>query len=133
MELELPVDRPDGDQFQVVNTAGVVQDNSGQLYKLYLLKSNKLATNIKISMLQIPNSGARTHHIVQHHGRRRLHIHAAGPALLLLLGTEKYGIPAELLGELDWCVEIPQQGRTRSMNVQTAAAVVLYDVVRARA
>lgn len=49
---------------------------------------------------------------------------------LLLLGTEKFGIPAELLGELDWCVEIPQKGRTRSMNVQTAAAVVLYDVVR---
>jgi len=49
---------------------------------------------------------------------------------VLLLGTEKYGIPAELLGELDWCVEIPQKGRTRSMNVQTAAAVVLYEACR---
>lgn len=48
--------------------------------------------------------------------------------VLLLMGTEKFGIPAELLGELDWCVEIPQKGMTRSMNVQTAAAVVLYDV-----
>jgi tRNA guanosine-2'-O-methyltransferase len=49
---------------------------------------------------------------------------------VLLLGTEKYGIPAELLGELDRCVEIPQKGRTRSMNVQTAAAVVLYEACR---
>jgi tRNA guanosine-2'-O-methyltransferase len=49
---------------------------------------------------------------------------------VLLLGTEKFGIPAELLGELDWCVEIPQKGRTRSMNVQTAAAVVLYEACR---
>jgi len=52
------------------------------------------------------------------------------PKTLLLLGTEKFGIPAELLGELDWCVEIPQKGITRSMNVQTAAAVVLYEAVR---
>jgi tRNA guanosine-2'-O-methyltransferase len=51
---------------------------------------------------------------------------------VLLLGTEKFGIPAELLGELDWCVEIPQLGVTRSMNVQTAAAVVLYEVCRQR-
>ncbi|KAA8914831.1 hypothetical protein FN846DRAFT_238449 [Sphaerosporella brunnea] len=49
---------------------------------------------------------------------------------VLLLGTEKFGIPAELLGELDWCVEIPQKGKTRSMNVQTAAAVVLYEACR---
>jgi tRNA guanosine-2'-O-methyltransferase len=49
---------------------------------------------------------------------------------VLLLGTEKFGIPAGLLGELDWCVEIPQKGRTRSMNVQTAAAVVLYEACR---
>jgi tRNA guanosine-2'-O-methyltransferase len=49
---------------------------------------------------------------------------------VLLLGTEKFGIPAELLGELDCCVEIPQKGMTRSMNVQTAAAVVLYEVTR---
>lgn len=49
---------------------------------------------------------------------------------VLVLGTEKSGIPAELLGELDWCVEIPQKGVTRSMNVQTAAAVVLYEAVR---
>lgn len=49
---------------------------------------------------------------------------------VLLLGTEKFGIPPELLGELDACVEIPQSGFTRSMNVQTAAAVVLYECCR---
>lgn len=50
--------------------------------------------------------------------------------VVLLLGSEKYGIPAELLAELDLCVEIPQKGETRSMNVQTAAAVVLYEFCR---
>lgn len=50
--------------------------------------------------------------------------------VVLLLGSEKFGIPAELLAELDLCVEIPQKGETRSMNVQTAAAVVLYEFCR---
>lgn len=50
--------------------------------------------------------------------------------VVLLLGSEKFGIPAELLAELDICVEIPQKGETRSMNVQTAAAVVLYEFCR---
>lgn len=50
--------------------------------------------------------------------------------VVLLLGSEKFGIPAELLAELDICVEISQKGETRSMNVQTAAAVVLYEFCR---
>ncbi|KAI5806946.1 hypothetical protein EDC01DRAFT_7245 [Geopyxis carbonaria] len=49
---------------------------------------------------------------------------------VLVLGTEKFGIPADLLVELDSCVEIPQTGVTRSMNVQTAAGVVLYECFR---
>ncbi|KAL7270903.1 hypothetical protein RUND412_006375 [Rhizina undulata] len=49
---------------------------------------------------------------------------------VLVLGSEKWGIPPELLNELDSCVEIEQVGETRSMNVQTAAAVVLWEVWR---
>ncbi|KAI9763297.1 MAG: hypothetical protein M1840_000779 [Geoglossum simile] len=49
---------------------------------------------------------------------------------VLLLGSEREGIPALLLSEMDVCVEIPQKGQTRSMNVQTAAAVVLYEYTR---
>jgi tRNA guanosine-2'-O-methyltransferase len=49
---------------------------------------------------------------------------------VLVLGSEREGIPALLLSEMDVCVEIPQTGQTRSMNVQTAAAVVLYEYTR---
>lgn len=49
---------------------------------------------------------------------------------VLLLGGEREGIPALLLSEMDVCVEVPQKGQTRSMNVQTAAAVVLYEYTR---
>lgn len=45
---------------------------------------------------------------------------------LILLGKEKEGIPGELLAELDFCVEIKQVGVIRSMNIQTATAVVVH-------
>lgn len=46
---------------------------------------------------------------------------------VLMLGSEREGIPAGLLGEVDLCVEIRQRGETRSLNVQTAAAVVCFE------
>jgi tRNA guanosine-2'-O-methyltransferase len=45
---------------------------------------------------------------------------------LFLLGREAEGIPGELLSELDYCVEIRQVGVIRSMNIQTATAVLVH-------
>uniref|UniRef100_A0A8C9QTU9 tRNA (guanosine(18)-2'-O)-methyltransferase TARBP1 n=1 Tax=Scleropages formosus TaxID=113540 RepID=A0A8C9QTU9_SCLFO len=44
---------------------------------------------------------------------------------LLLLGNEREGIPANLLQLLDVCVEIPQHGVTRSLNVHVSAALLI--------
>ncbi|CCD23372.1 tRNA (guanosine(18)-2'-O)-methyltransferase NDAI_0B03380 [Naumovozyma dairenensis CBS 421] len=44
---------------------------------------------------------------------------------LILLGTEAHGIPGPLLNELDLCLEIKQFGVIRSMNIQTATAVIV--------
>lgn len=49
---------------------------------------------------------------------------------VLVLGAEREGIPALVLGDCDLLVEIPQSGVTRSLNVQTAAACVLYEYCR---
>lgn len=49
---------------------------------------------------------------------------------VLVVGSEKEGIPAAVLTECDVLVEIPQMGVTRSLNVQTAVAVVLFEYVR---
>ncbi|KAK3680241.1 hypothetical protein LTR78_000619 [Recurvomyces mirabilis] len=49
---------------------------------------------------------------------------------VLIIGGEKEGIPALVLGECDLLVEIPQQGITRSLNVQTAAGIVLFEYTR---
>jgi tRNA guanosine-2'-O-methyltransferase len=45
---------------------------------------------------------------------------------LILLGKEKEGVPGDLLAELDFCVEIKQVGVIRSMNIQTATAVIVH-------
>lgn len=45
---------------------------------------------------------------------------------LILLGKEKEGVPGDLLAELDFCVEIKQVGVIRSMNIQTATAVLVH-------
>lgn len=45
---------------------------------------------------------------------------------LIVLGTEAHGIPGPLLSELDLCLEIRQFGVVRSMNIQTATAVIVH-------
>ncbi|KAF2718110.1 hypothetical protein K431DRAFT_231619 [Polychaeton citri CBS 116435] len=49
---------------------------------------------------------------------------------ILVLGSEREGVPALVLSECDLLVEIPQQGITRSLNVQTAASIVLFEYTR---
>lgn len=49
---------------------------------------------------------------------------------LLLLGNEREGIPANLLQLVDVCVEIPQQGITRSLNVHVSAALLVWEYTR---
>ncbi|XP_029030988.1 probable methyltransferase TARBP1 isoform X2 [Betta splendens] len=51
---------------------------------------------------------------------------------LLLLGNEREGIPANLLQTLDVCVEIPQQGVIRSLNVHVSAALLIWEYTRQR-
>ncbi|EFA86070.1 tRNA/rRNA methyltransferase SpoU family protein [Heterostelium album PN500] len=46
---------------------------------------------------------------------------------LLLLGQEQNGIPAEYLELVDYCIEIPQFGVTRSLNVHVSASIVIWE------
>ncbi|XP_060099002.1 probable methyltransferase TARBP1 isoform X2 [Heteronotia binoei] len=49
---------------------------------------------------------------------------------LLLLGNEHEGIPADLIQQLDVCVEIPQQGVIRSLNVHVSGALLIWEYTR---
>ena len=54
-----------------------------------------------------------------------------GP-VAILVGTEKAGLTDEALEAADLRVRIPMRGAVNSLNVATAAAVVLYEAVRQR-
>ncbi|KAL6948776.1 hypothetical protein ACO0QE_001249 [Hanseniaspora vineae] len=45
---------------------------------------------------------------------------------VIVLGIEAFGIPGYILEHLDLCLEIQQFGVIRSMNIQTATAVICY-------
>jgi len=46
---------------------------------------------------------------------------------VLLLGKEKEGIPIQFLQFVDHCVEIPQLGIIRSLNVHVSAAITIWE------
>lgn len=44
--------------------------------------------------------------------------------------NEKEGIPVELIQMLDYCVEIPQLGVIRSLNVHVSAAIAIWEFTK---
>ena len=52
--------------------------------------------------------------------------------VVLLLGAESTGVPAELLSIVDVCVEIPQLGVVRSLNVHVSGAIALWEYTKDR-
>lgn len=51
---------------------------------------------------------------------------------VLVLGREREGIDPPVLDVLDSCVEIPQLGLLRSLNVHVSGAITLYESIRGR-
>lgn len=50
--------------------------------------------------------------------------------VVLLLGKEKEGIPVEFLSAVDHCIEIPQLGIIRSLNVHVSGALTIWEYSR---
>ena len=68
----------------------------------------------------------------QAHGSVPIQSFTFSPRTILLLGAESDGVPAELLEEVDSCVEIPQAGLIRSLNVHVSASITLWECTRQR-
>ncbi|KAL0486473.1 SpoU rRNA methyltransferase [Acrasis kona] len=49
---------------------------------------------------------------------------------VIVLGKEKEGIPAETIRAIDVCVEIPQYGMIRSLNVHVSASIFMYEYTK---
>ncbi|RHZ41186.1 hypothetical protein DYB26_002213 [Aphanomyces astaci] len=51
---------------------------------------------------------------------------------VIVLGNEKEGIPVDILQAVDLCVEIPQMGVIRSLNVHVSGAILLWNYTQQR-
>jgi tRNA G18 (ribose-2'-O)-methylase SpoU len=49
---------------------------------------------------------------------------------LMAFGEEGVGLTDEMLKIADYCIEIPQYGSVRSLNVGTSSGIVMYDLTQ---
>ncbi len=52
--------------------------------------------------------------------------------IAVIFGNEVSGVEQETILQCDGCIEIPQLGMKHSLNISTAAGVVLWEIVRTR-
>ena len=52
--------------------------------------------------------------------------------IAVVFGNEVTGVEEATIGLCDGCIEIPQLGMKHSLNIATAAGVVLWEIVRTR-
>merc|ERR1712043_1914 len=86
--------------------------------------------SLSAEILRFKHRGYAIVGVEQTHNSMLLHEWRFVPNTVLLLGAEKEGIDAEILPLLDGCVEIPQLGQVRSLNVHTAGSLVVWEYIR---
>jgi tRNA G18 (ribose-2'-O)-methylase SpoU len=52
--------------------------------------------------------------------------------LAFIFGNEVTGVEQSTIEQCDGCIEIPQLGMKHSLNIATAAGVVLWEIIRTR-
>ena len=50
----------------------------------------------------------------------------------MIFGNEVSGVEQDTIQQCDSCIEIPQLGMKHSLNIATAAGVVLWEIIRGR-
>lgn len=56
----------------------------------------------------------------------------ANEKIAVIFGNEVTGVEQDTILQCDGCIEIPQLGMKHSLNIATAAGVVLWEIVRGR-
>ena len=55
-----------------------------------------------------------------------------GEKIAVIFGNEVTGVEQSTIAQCDGCIEIPQLGMKHSLNIATAAGVVLWEIIRNR-
>ncbi|KAF2077091.1 hypothetical protein CYY_001600 [Polysphondylium violaceum] len=87
-------------------------------------------TNLKDYLLAKKKEGYSLLGVEQTSTSKQLNQYTFPQKSLLLLGHEKEGIPAEYINLLDQCIEIPQMGITRSLNVHVSGSILIWEYTK---
>ena len=81
---------------------------------------------------ELKNNGFKVFAVEQVEDSISLEKFSAKSKLAVIFGNEKAGVEQSTISLCDGCIEIPQLGMKHSLNIATAAGVVLWELVRKR-
>lgn len=83
---------------------------------------------------ELKTAGYRIYAVEQAAGSHKLQTvqFEAGEKIAIVFGNEVTGVEQSTIHLCDGCIEIPQLGMKHSLNIATAAGVVLWELVRGR-
>lgn len=99
-----------------------VKASMGAIFSLELVQSdwdsfNRWKNNNQLTMIGTSDSAETDYQDV-----------AYQRPLVLLMGSERHGLPEEMQSACDHMVFIPMEGRTDSLNLAVATGIVLYEI-----
>jgi TrmH family RNA methyltransferase len=104
-----------------------VRASAGSLFHVRLVAGGNPVEVLE----RLGERGVRRLGAVAHGGTSLYDVDLTGPTAVVL-GNEAHGLPPELRDALDVEVTIPHAGRTESLNVGMAAAVICFEALRQR-
>ncbi|CAN5462657.1 RNA methyltransferase [soil metagenome] len=88
--------------------------------------------NAGMAITQLKELGYKTYAVEQAAGSIELHKlqYSKGEKVAVIFGNEVTGVEESTIEQCEGCIEIPQLGMKHSLNIATAAGVVLWEFVR---
>ena len=102
----------------------VVRGSAGSIFRLPIARgtTDQVASRLR-------EHGFRLLATSSHKGTRLDEAQFRGP-VAVFIGSERGGVPRELLSEMDEVVVIPHSERVESLNAGVAASIILYEAAR---
>jgi 23S rRNA (guanosine2251-2'-O)-methyltransferase len=91
-------------------------------------------TNAEEAIIDLRNNGYKVYAIEQAMNSHQLQLvdFKSDEKIAVIFGNEVTGVEQTTIAQCDGCIEIPQLGMKHSLNIATAAGVVLWEIVRGR-
>ena len=88
--------------------------------------------NTDLAIQELKDLGYTVYAVEQAEGSSLLHElnYEPGQKIAVIMGNEVTGVEQSSIQQCKACIEIPQLGMKHSLNIASAAAVVLWELVR---